>query len=103
MRLSIKKATADSVSRWLHKYLDTTNILQYPEKEFARFDFLFADTSLVFIIIIKTSGSESRPNKVELASAHETNATTTESILHITTKLVKSPTKQPYRIYIFIS
>ena len=39
MRLSIKKATTDSVSRWLHKYLDTTNILQYPEEEFARFDF----------------------------------------------------------------
>ena len=40
MRLSVKKATADSVSRWLQKYLDTTNILQYPEEEFARFDFL---------------------------------------------------------------
>ena len=40
MRLSIKKATADSVSRWLQKYLDTTNILQYPEEEFAIFDFL---------------------------------------------------------------
>ena len=40
MRLSIKKATADSVSRWLQKYLDTINILQYPEEEFARFDFL---------------------------------------------------------------
>ena len=52
MRLSIKKAKADSVSRWLQKYLDTTNILQYPEKEFGRFDFLFADPSLVFIIII---------------------------------------------------
>ena len=39
MRLSIKKATADSVSRWLQKYLDTTNILQYPKEEFARFDF----------------------------------------------------------------
>ena len=38
MRLSIKKATADSVSRWLQKYLDTTNILQYPKEEFARFD-----------------------------------------------------------------
>ena len=40
MRLSVKKATADSVSRWLQKYLDTTNILQYQEEEFARFDFL---------------------------------------------------------------
>ena len=40
MRLSVKKATADSVSRRLQKYLDTTNILQYPEEEFARFDFL---------------------------------------------------------------
>ena len=40
MRLSVKKAMADSVSRWLQKYLDTTNILQYPEEEFARFDFL---------------------------------------------------------------
>ena len=40
MRLSVKKATADSVSRWLQKYLDMTNILQYPEEEFARFDFL---------------------------------------------------------------
>ena len=56
-----------------------------------------------YIIQIKTSGSESRPRKVELASAHKKNATTTESILHITTKLVKTPTKQPYRIYIFIS
>ena len=53
--------------------------------------------------MIKTSGSESRPRKVELASAHKKNATTTASILHITTKLVKTPTKQPYRIYIFIS
>ena len=39
------------------------------------------------LIGIKTSGSESRPRKVELASAHK-NATTTVSILHITTKLV---------------
>ena len=37
---------------------------------------------------IKTSGSESRPRKVELVSAHK-NVTTTVSILHITTKLVK--------------
>ena len=43
MHLSVKKATADSVSRWLQKYLDMTNILQYPEEEFARFDFWFAD------------------------------------------------------------
>ena len=48
------------------------------------------------------SGSESRPRKVELASVHK-NATTTVSILHITTKLAKTPTKQPYRIDIFIS
>ena len=40
MRLSVKKATVDSVSRRLQKYLDMTNILQYPEEEFARFDFL---------------------------------------------------------------
>ena len=40
MRLSVKKATANSVSRRLQKYLDMTNILQYPEEEFARFDFL---------------------------------------------------------------
>ena len=45
MRLSVKKAMADSVSRWLQKYLDTTNILQYLEEEFARFDFWFADLS----------------------------------------------------------
>ena len=45
MRLSIKKARTDSVSMWLQKYLDTTNILQYPEEEFARFDFWFADLS----------------------------------------------------------
>ena len=51
-------------------------------------------------LTIKTSGSESRPRKVELESAHKKNATTTASILHITTKLVKTPTKQPYRIYI---
>ena len=60
-------------------------------------------TSLTFLGIIKTSGSESRPRKVELVSAHKKNATTTESILHITMKLVKTPTKQPYRICIFIS
>ena len=54
-------------------------------------------------VYIKTSGSESRPRKVELASAHKKNATTTASILHITTKLVKTPTKQPYRNDIFIS
>ena len=48
------------------------------------------------------SGSESQPRKVELASAHK-NAMTIVSILHITTKLVKTPTKQPYRIDIFTS
>ena len=46
MRLSVKKATTDSVSRWLQKYLDTTNILQYPEEEFARFNFGFADPTI---------------------------------------------------------
>ena len=50
---------------------------------------------------IKMSSSESRPRKVELASAHK-NTMITVSILHITTKLVKTPTKQPYRIDIFI-
>ena len=54
--------------------------------------------SNVYVLYIKMSGSESRPRKVELASAHK-NATTTESILHITMKLVKTPTKQPFRIY----
>ena len=39
-------------------------------------------------IYIKMSGSESRPRKVELASAHK-NAMTTMIILHITMKLVK--------------
>ena len=43
---SIKKATADSVSRWLQKYLDTINILQNSEEDFARFDFWFADPTL---------------------------------------------------------
>ena len=43
MRLSVKKAKADSISRWLQKYLDTTNILQYPNEEFTRFDIWFAD------------------------------------------------------------
>ena len=49
MRSSIKKATAGSVSRWLQKYLDTINILQYSEEDFARFDFFanwFADPTL---------------------------------------------------------
>ena len=54
-------------------------------------------------IDIKTSGSESRPRKVELASAHKKRDDYTARILHITTKLVKTPTKQPYRIDIFIS
>ena len=48
------------------------------------------------------SGSESRPRKVELANTHE-NVTTTVSILHITTELVNTPTKQLYCIGIFIS
>ena len=43
MRLSIKKATADSVSIRLQKYLNTTNILQWLKEEFAIFDFWFAD------------------------------------------------------------
>ena len=60
-------------------------------------------TYIYIYIYIKTSGSESRPRKVELASAHKKNAMTTVSILHITTKLVKTPTKQPYHIDIFIS
>ena len=63
----------------------------------------YSEFNMVMLCYIKTSGSESRPRKVELASAHKKNATTTASILHITTKLVKTPTKQPYRIYIFIS
>ena len=49
--------------------------------------------------MIKTSSSESRPRKVELASTHK-NVMTTVSILHITTKLVETPIKQPYHIYI---
>ena len=53
-------------------------------------------------IHIKTSGIESRPSKVELVSAHK-NTTTTMSVLHITTKLVNTPTKQPYCIDISIS
>ena len=52
--------------------------------------------------IIKMSGSESWPRKIELTCMHK-NATTTMSILHITTKLVNIPTKQPYHIDIFIS
>ena len=43
MRLSIKKATADSVSTWLQKYLDTTNTLQWLKEEFTVFDFWLAD------------------------------------------------------------
>ena len=43
MPLSVKKATENSVSRWLQKCLHTTNILQYPEEEFARFVFWFVD------------------------------------------------------------
>ena len=45
---------------------------------------------------IKTSGSELWPRKVELASAHKKRD-------GITTKPVKTPTKQPYCIDIFIS
>ena len=39
--------------------------------------------------IIKISGSESRPRKVELTCTHK-NAMTTVSILHITTELVNT-------------
>ena len=35
------------------------------------------------LIIIKMSGSDSRPRKVELTRAHSKNATTTVSIVHI--------------------
>ena len=52
--------------------------------------------------LIKTRDSELWPRKVELASALK-NVMTTVSILHIPTKLVKTPTKQPYHIDIFIS
>ena len=38
--------------------------------------------------VIKMSGNESRPRKVELMCTHSKNTTTTESILHITTKPV---------------
>ena len=48
------------------------------------------------------SCSDSRPRKVELMCAHK-NVITTMSILHITTKLVNIPTKQPYHIDIFNS
>ena len=48
------------------------------------------------------SSSESWPRKIELASAHK-NTMTTESILRITMELVNTPTKQHYRIDIFIS
>ena len=67
-----KKATADSVSRRLQKYLDMTNILQYPEEEFARFDFLVcgpylgrkiitgADNLVLFGVGCKFGGFENR-------------------------------------------
>ena len=53
--------------------------------------------------IIKTSGSESRPRKVELTRAHSKNVTTTVSILHITTKLVLVATIISLMTVIFIS
>ena len=45
--------------------------------------------SYLWNVVIKTSGSESRPRKAELASAYK-KKTTTMSILHITIKLVKT-------------
>ena len=56
MRLSLKKATADSVSRRLQKYLDMTNILQYPEEELTRFDF-FGLRTLPDMYCTKCSGN----------------------------------------------
>ena len=48
--------------------------------------------------IIKMSGSESWPRKVELASTHN-NVTTTMNILHITTELIKNnPTTLIYSL-----
>ena len=43
-------------------------------------------------LTIKMSGNESQPRKIELASTHK-NATTTMSILHITTEPVNTLTK----------
>ena len=53
MSLSVKKATADSVSSRLQKYLDTTNILQYPKEEFARFDFFGLRTCTGIFVVLK--------------------------------------------------
>ena len=53
---------------------------------------------------IKTSGSESRPRKVELMRTHiNKNAKTTVSILHITTRPDFVPTKTSRMAMIFIS
>ena len=53
---------------------------------------------------IKTSGSESQPSKVELMCTYvNKNATTTVSILHITTKPDFVPTKTSRLAMIFIS
>ena len=49
------------------------------------------------------SGSELWPRKVELTHAHSKNATTTESILHATTKPVSVLTKTSFIAVIFIS
>ena len=52
-------------------------------------------------IYIKTSGSESRPRKVELASAHKKHDY--REYFTYNNEAYKIPTKQPYRIDIFIS
>ena len=61
--------------------------------------------SVIFrpVRLIKTSGSESWPRKVELMRVHSKNVTTTGSILHITMEIVFIPTKTNLTALIFIS
>ena len=58
--------------------------------------------ALALQLYIKTSGSESRPRKVELASAHKKRDDYRKYFTH-NNEACKTPTKQPYRSDIFIS
>ena len=74
---------------WAYLYIQRCQLLTY---------------SLLFLLCqnIKTSGSKSRPRKVELASAHKKHDDYHEYFTH-NNEACKNPYKQPYCIDIFIS
>ena len=68
-----------------------------------KLNFVIQYITTYFILLIKTSGSESRPRKVELTCVFKKRDDYRERILHITTKPVFVLTNTSLMAVIFIS